>query len=186
MFKKDFHYRERMNSNELYIKLENALPESTAKDRKTWAIEIIEHEINIKDLANLLWSEQKVALRFSWLLSGIGAINPNRLLQELPFLFALSDQVNHINFRLSFATYWLLCGIPIKNESIAIDLLMDWIRSPKINVTTKSRSLFVLFNLTQKYPELKNEVKLCLEDQMDKHTKDFQKRVGKLLSELAQ
>ena len=49
----------------------------------------------------------------------------------------------------------------------------------------KSRALFVLTKLVKKYPELKNELKLCLEDQMDKNTDSFRKRAMKELKLLS-
>jgi len=174
-----------MNSNTFYHKLEQSLPESTGEERKKWANEIIDLDLDIKTLSNLLFSDKRIAMRFSWLLSGIGHINPDKLLGELPFLFELSDRVKSINFKVSFATYWLICGIPLENEAVAIDHLLDWIQSPQINVTTKSRAVFALFNLSKKYPDLKNELKFCLEDQMDNHSEDFRKRAQKILLKLA-
>ena len=173
-----------MNNLELYNELKLSLPTSSAEERKVWASIIIEEEIEIKDLSNLLFCEKKIASRFSWLLSGIGALDSNKLLNELPFLYSISDQITNINFKHSFATYWSLCGVPSQNEAEAIDLLLGWIQSSKINVTTKSRSLFAFYNLTKKYPDLHNELKHCLEDQLDKNTTEFKKRALKILDKL--
>ena len=59
-----------------------------------------------------------------------------------------------------------------------------WLLATDTNVSIKSRSLSVLFRLTKKYPELKNELKLSLEDQMDKHSREFKKKAVKILAEL--
>ncbi len=164
--------------------LENSLPNSSSAERQIWATSIIEKGLDIKDLSTLLSCDKKVALRFTWLLSEIGEINPNKLLSALPFLFELSDKIKHIDFVNSFATYWRIAGIPCENEAKAIDLLFGWLQSASTNVTTKSRALFVLFELTKKYPELKNELKLCLMDQLDKNSNDFNKRANKILTQL--
>ena len=71
-----------------------------------------------------------------------------------------------------------------QNEARAIDLLFSWLQSANTNVTTKSRALLVLFRLTKKYPELRNELKICIEEQMDRYTVDFAKRAKKILNEL--
>lgn len=173
-----------MNKDEFYNLLESSLPKSTAEQRKIWASIIIKQKVDIKFLSKLLWCNKKIASRFLWLLSDIGELNQKYLYNELPYLYQLSDKITHINFKTSFATYWLICGIPNENESIAIELLFDWVQSENINITTKSRSLFALFNLTKKYPELKDELKFCLENQKDKHSKDFRKRVNKILIKL--
>ena len=175
-----------MNISGFYKELENSLPKSTSDDRKIWASTIIREDLDIKYLSKLVLCKEEVASRFLWLLSEIGEIDSSKLFKELPFLLDLNDKIKHVDTEASFANYWLISGVPIENEAKAIDLMFTWIQSADVNVTAKSRSLFVLFNLTKKYPELKNELKICLEDQMDKNTKDFSKRVKKILNKLEQ
>ncbi len=173
------------SNTEFYRELESSLPASTGKQRKMWAATIVENNIAIKDLSKLLKCEQKIASRFLWLLSDIGILNPNKLLNELPFLLDLCEQL-YPTYKTSFASFWLYAGVPPENEGRAIDLLFQWLLSADTNVTIKSRSLWVLVKLTKKYPELKNELKFCLEDQKDKHTNDFEKRANKILAALEQ
>jgi hypothetical protein len=78
-----------------------------------------------------------------------------------------------------------MAGVPAENDSEAIDLLFKWLLSKETNVTIKSRSLHVLFKLSKKYPEIKNELKFCIEDQMDKYSNDFRKKSIKILRELS-
>jgi hypothetical protein len=170
---------------EFYRHLEFSLPASTVEQRKKWAATIIEKDIAIKDLSGLMKGEQKIAIRFLWLLTEIGELNANRLFTELPFLLELCEDLNPV-YKTSFAVFWLVAGVPPENEGKAIDLLFRWLLSADTNVTIKSRSLLVLFKLTEKYPELRNELKLCLKDQMDKHTNDFKKRADKLLLKMEQ
>lgn len=169
--------------NQFYNEMEFSLHLSTAEKRKIWAATIIKEGIKIRDISNFLKCERKTATRFLWLVSDIGALNPKLLFLELPFLLDLSDELN-LNYQTSFATFWLIAGVPIENEGRAIDLLFQWLLSPKINVTTKYRSLLVLVKLTKKYPELKNELKFCVQNQMSEYTDDFQKRAMKILLKL--
>lgn len=166
-----------------YKELETSLGSSTANERIIWAKHIIENNIAIKDLSSLISAEPKIATRYLWLLSEIGILNPIYLLQELPFLFEQCKKIQP-SLTSSFANFWHLAGVPVENESEAITLLFHWLLSPKINSTIKSRSIWVLFALTKKYPELGNELKLCIQDQQYKHSKDFEKRVQKVLQKL--
>jgi hypothetical protein len=168
---------------DFYKELAYSLPKSTSHTRKIWVNKIISEDIAIKDLSNLLKSEHKTATRFQWLLSEIGLANPNKLLNELPFLLVFFDQLNPV-YKSSLASYWLIAGVPSKNEGVAIDLLFQWLLSNHVNVTIKSRSIMVLFKLTKKYPELKNELVFYLKDQQHKYSKDFEKRVSKILNKL--
>lgn len=168
---------------EFYKELEYSLPASTSHNRKLWVNKIITEDIAIKDLFNLLKCEHKTSTHFQWLLSEIGLSNPNKLLNELPFLLVFIDQLNPI-YKTSLASYWLIAGVPIENEGVAIDLLFQWLLSNHVNMTIKSRCILVLFKLTKKYPELKNELALCLIDQQHKYSKDFEKRITKILNKL--
>lgn len=166
--------------SEFYRELETSLPTSTAEKRRIWATTIIEKNIDIKELSNLLKGEQKIAIRFLWLLSEIGTFNQSKLYDVLPYFLDLSVYLDP-NYKSSFASFWHIVGVPPENEGIAIDLLFQLLLSHNTNVTIKSRALLVLFKLTKKYPELKNELKLSLEEQKDKYSKDFEKRVDKIL-----
>lgn len=160
--------------------LKSSLPKSSFEQREMWAAFILEKKINLKNLSELLKCEKEIATKFLWMLSDIGILSPNKLLKVLPYLLNLCNTLNQ-DYKTSFASFWLYAGIPLENEGEAIDLLFQFLVSPKANVTVKSRSILVLFNLTKKYPELKDELKLCLKDQLDKHTKAFDKRVLKIL-----
>lgn len=163
--------------------LKHSLSKSTGVQRKEWATEIIEKEIVIRDLFELVNAEQKTASRFLWLLSDIGILFPEKLKSELPYLFNICKNQKS-EFKTSFASFWLYADVPTENEGEAIDLLFGWVLSSEVNVTIKSRALLVLFKLSEKYPEIKNELKLCIQDQLVKHSKDFKKRANKLLLEL--
>lgn len=168
---------------EFYKALESGLPASTVEKRKTWAASIIENDISIKELSKLLTCEHKIATRFLWLLTEIGQLNPNKLFVELPFLFDLCGHLNPI-YKQSFATFWMVAGVPPQNEGKAINFLFEILLSDNTNVTTKSRAIVVLFGLTKKYPELKNELRLCLEEQIDRHSNEFKKRAARILIEI--
>lgn len=166
-----------------YRNLESGLPKSTEDQRQNWARTIVGQDMDLKQLSGLLRCEKKTATRFLWMLSGIGIISPGKLQEALPFLLEYVEAINPA-YLTSFANYWLIAGVPPENEGKAIDLSFEWLMSAETNVTIKSRAVFVLFKLTRKHPELKNELRICLEDQMDKYSKDFKKRAVKVLKDL--
>lgn len=160
--------------------LKTSLPKSSYEQRKMWAIYILEKNIDLKELAELLKYEKEIATKFLWMLSDIAILSPNRLLKELPYLMNFCSTINQ-DYKTYFASYWLYVGVPFENEGEAIDLLFQFIVSPKTNITTKSRSVLVLFKLAKKYPELKNELRYSLKDQLNKYSKDYDKRITKIL-----
>lgn len=170
-----------MKATNFFLKeLKSSLPKSSYEQRKKWATFILEQNIDLKELTELLKYEKEIATKFLWMLSDIAILSPNKLLTELPYLLNLCNAYNQ-DYKTSFASFWLYVGVPTVNEGEAIELLFQFILSPKINITVKSRSALVLFNLTKKYPELKNELRYSLKDQLYKYSKDFDKRITKIL-----
>ena len=167
-------------------RLKRTLPNSSAIDRKTWAEEIVKNGIRIKNLSSLLHEDFKIASRFLWLLTDIAELDSETLKRDLAFLFDLCQTLDHIQLEPSFANYWLICGVPEEKEGQYIEYLCKWLSSNKSNITTKSRSMFVLQNLTRKYPDLKNELKMRIHDQLDLNTESFRIRATKVLAHLEQ
>ncbi|MBL7931001.1 MAG: hypothetical protein JNL60_03810 [Bacteroidia bacterium] len=166
-----------------FKELQSTLVKSNAELRKKWASTIVEKDIDLKKLSELLKAERKTAIRFLWFLTEIGMMNPDKLFEALPFLLTRCDKLDPA-YKQSFASYWLIAGIPKEQEARAIDLCFGWLVSANTNVTIKSRAIWVLLKLAKKYPELKNELKLCIKDQMNKYSKDFEKRAVKVLKQL--
>ncbi len=177
-----------MNSNKKHStfleELKTSLPNSSAQQRRNWASIIIEENLSIRKLSDLLFLDYKIASRFLWLLTDVGEIGKQKLKDDLIFLFDRCITLNHIKPEPSFANYWLVCGIPVEKEAEYIDYLFKWLSSSDSNLTTKSRSLFVLFKLTKKYPDMRNELKLVIHEQLDRNSVDFKKRASKILAQL--
>lgn len=172
-----------LSNPEFYHELETCLAMSNGEQRRMWASTIIREDLEIKDLSKLLEGERKTAIRFLWLLSDIGIAAPGKLLRELPFLFEACEHLNP-EYKASFASFWLYAGVPVEDEGKAIDWLFHLLLSHETTVTIKSRAAFVLARLTRKYPELKHELRTCLEKQMNKYSADFEKRAVKIVTEI--
>lgn len=163
--------------------LQTSLYASNAAQRLEWAKSIEENDLDLKFFFQILKGEKKTAVRFMWFLTEVGTLNPKKLLEALPQLLDICEGLDPI-FKTSFASYWLIAGVPLEQETKAIDLMFYYAYSPDTNVTIKSRAILVLCKLTMKYPDLKNELVLCIKDQKDKYTKDFEKRMERVLKGL--
>lgn len=168
----------------LYTTLEKELASSHAVERKGWIDKIINPGVGIKQFFPLLELDQKTGQRFAWLLSELAELDPSAIFNHLPALWTKSNSISNFDFKKSFASYWLICGLPEENESEAIDVLFSWLNSSEHEVTIRSRSALILLELTKKYPELKNELKASLESQVNLHTESFKKRAAAILVKL--
>lgn len=166
-----------------YRELESSLYGSTAAQRQTWAKTILQNGIEIIELAELLKAERRIAVRFLWFLTEVGMLAPDKLFNALPFLLDYCKS-QPADYQQSFVSYWLIAGIPTEQETSAINLCFEWLMAAKTNSTIKTRCIWLLQRLAKKYPDLKNELTLCILAQKDKYSQDFERRAIKILKEL--
>ena len=154
------------------------------KNCRSWANYIVKNKIAITDLVSLVHAENPVAMRFSWLLGGLCESNPKLVYPSIVYFFSNRDKINILNFNRSLAKMFCYCGVPPEIEGEAMDIMFKWLSDPKSIVSTKNFALSVLYNFTIKYPELKNELKVIIEEQLDKNAVSFQQRARKILGNL--
>lgn len=170
-------------TEELYNTLQAQLAGSTGAERIAWAKDIVANDC-LKQLLPLLMGDKQTAYRFSWLLSDVGMADPEVLFRELPYMFSIRQQVTAPKFGGQFVKYWRMAGIPEEHEGEAIDIMFQYVMDPKADTHIKTVSLTVLHGLAKKYPELNNEIKLCIEEQINTADVSFQKTAKKILAEL--
>lgn len=169
----------------LITSLNQSLKTSTETQRVAWAKQIVDEGVDVKELADrFLYGERTTAMRFSWLLSGVGIYNPPTLFSVLPYLFEKREQTSIKDFRYQFVKYWSIAGIPTENIGEAINLLFSWLNAGDTNVSTKTHAMQNLYNLCNTYPDLKNELVSCIENEIDKTSISFRTRAAKILVEL--
>lgn len=166
---------------DFYHELLLKLPTSTASQLRFWTQKIIQDQVAIDSLISLACKEKPVASRFLWLLGDMAETAPKVLFPCLHQLFQLKSKINGIDVNRSLAKYWQLCGIPEEHEAEAIDMLFDWLNDSTSNVSLKMHAAEALFNTSSTYPELRNELKASLEEQLHKNSKSFNTRAGNLL-----
>ncbi|MCF8238610.1 MAG: hypothetical protein K9I85_10670 [Saprospiraceae bacterium] len=161
--------------------LEVHLAKSMAVDRKAYAQEIVQQGIPLQELFPLLESPYTTRSRFIWLLSDIGDADPARLRSVLPDLLAVSQKVQYTPLDQAFARLWFIAGVPPVQEGLAIDRMFDLLRAYTVNVSIKYNALRVLEKLMETWPDLTVEFILALEDQLGKHTDNFDNVIRKTI-----
>jgi hypothetical protein len=125
-----------------------------------------------------------VPQRASWLLTVIGRKHPQLLKPYVPrFINSIGDfKIDGIKRNMMSA----LCTqeIPKKYQGKVLDLCFNYIVSPGETVAVKVLSLDMISKFIDDYPELKNELKSVIEDQLPKTTAAFHSRGNKILKKL--
>lgn len=159
--------------------------ENTSVDRERWARYIIENKISLIELAKaLLYAEKVISMRFMWLVGHICDLDPRFIFSSIPYFFSVRKDIKILNYERSLAKLFCLSGIPSEIEGEAINEMLFWLTDAQVNVSTKSYCVKALYQLSEKYPEMKNELKLVARDQLTKNTKAFDKLLVKWLTQL--
>lgn len=166
-----------------YHILQSSLPTATGPQLKALAKEILQNNTDLRTLFPLLQADKKTAHHFLWLISDIGLLDKTYLHGYLPELLQFMKTCNQ-TYQASMSNWWRIAGVPEENEGEAIDLLFQWVLSNEVTPTIKMRAFEVLVRLCKKYPDIKQELKICLEEQRGRYTVDFGKRVGKMLESI--
>ncbi|MDH4472619.1 MAG: hypothetical protein QE487_08405 [Fluviicola sp.] len=157
--------------------------DSDANLRK-WARFISENNVEIEDLIGLLDEDRFTAMRFLWIMGGLVEIDPEKVAPIVPYFFEKRHTITVPNYDRSLAKFCWLAGIPEEIEGEVTDALFQWILNPKVSTSTKSFAVLALYKQTQKYPDLKLELRMVIEDQLGKNGSSFEKRAGKMLLKL--
>lgn len=171
-------------TEDLKQKLINSLADSSGAERKVWIEYITDHNILLTDLVDILYLDSKTAMRFSWIIGTLCELDPKSVFPVVNQIFENRNKIKTPNFDRTIAKIFYLVEIPQEIEGQAVDIMFSWLINPKILVSTKNYSLFALYKLTEKYPDLKIELKEIIEDQLDKNSNDFKKRATLILQKL--
>ena len=74
--------------------------------------------------------------------------------------------------------------IPENMHGILTDICFQYLQNPSEAIAIKVFSMTIIRNLTKQYPELKEELKFILEEQIPFQSAGFRSRAGKILKNL--
>ncbi len=149
---------------------------------KQWAAFIVQNDIALIDIIALIHAEHPIAMRFSWLLGGLCERDPQRVFPVVTYLFTTRDTITIQHFERSLAKMFYLAGIPPEIEGEAVDALFQWLLDPKAIISTRNFAMAALDKLCLKYPELRHELKVVLEELVLPPGGSLEKKARKLLA----
>lgn len=157
---------------------------------KTHALAITEFAVsseeNFKELIDCFLSKDiRVAQRAAWSVSWAAQKKPE-IVQ--PYIGILVDQlkrkdVHNAVIRNSLRILEDLT-IPEKFHGEVMDACFQFLQNRETAIAIKAFALTVLFNLSKIYPEIKNELRILIEENMDYETAAYRSRGKKILARL--
>lgn len=174
-----------MRPQDFLERLREELPTSAGETRQKWAKEIVDNNYDLPVLSKCLLMDYPIATRFSWLLSDVGMVDSAYLFAYLPELYTLRDQIDTFDFSESLIKYWRICGVPEQNEGEALDLLFEKLSLSDTKMSIRHVAVEVLIELHKKYPEIENELRIALENQLNFASETLKVKLSKLLVKLS-
>ena len=141
---------------------------------------------NLKELMSFFFSnEYRLAQRTAWVITMITAVNPKLI---KPYIEQLVMQLNRKDvhnavIRNSVRILQQL-EIPKPLHGRLMNYCFELLGNPTTPVAIKAFSLTTLYNLSQVYPEIKNELKLVIEERWNHETAAFKSRGKTILKKL--
>ncbi len=135
------------------------------------------------ELFNLfLYSEYRINQRSAWPLSYCVIAHPEFISKNFSKLIKnLHKPGIHDSVKRNTVRLLQQITIPKKFHGEIMDLCFHYVSSPSEPVAIKAFSLSILQNLSKKYPEIKNEIKVIIEERWEHETAAFHTRAKKLL-----
>jgi hypothetical protein len=127
-------------------------------------------------------SEYRVNQRAAWPLSNCVIDHPALISPHLSKLVRnLHKPGLHDSIKRNTVRLLQYIDIPKRFQGEIMDICLRYISSPDQPVAVKAFSLSILQNLSQQYPEIKNEVKLIIEERWPYETAAFHSRAKKFM-----
>lgn len=131
-----------------------------------------------------LGSDPRLTQRAAWAVSHCSDRHPELLYPHLEAM--ISNLRNKVHVAVRRNTVRLLQYLDIPEELLgeAADICFSYLADPGETIAVKVFSLTVLANICKREPDLGNELKLLLEEQLPYSSAAFKNRAGKILREL--
>ncbi len=139
------------------------------------------------ELMALLGGEDAlIAQRAAWVVGHSGVKHPKLVQKHFQEMIdCLKKPKNHDAIKRNILRVWQFVSFPEAHIGEITDLCFDYLMSSKEAVAIKVFAMTILHNITKSIPELQNELRLLIEDQMPYGSAGFRSRGRKILKQIS-
>ena len=147
-----------------------------------WATRDQKH---LQELMNIFFSAEPLyAQRAAWAASKVFEAKPEWFSPYIPKLISLLSRDTHDGVRRNALRILQFVEIPEASSGEAVDAAFRLLSSPQEAIAVKVFAMTVIHNQIRRYPELKQELRILLEDQLPYSGPGFRSRAAKILKDL--
>ncbi len=138
-----------------------------------------------EELMQCFFSEEKrLCQRASWVLSHCAERYPHLIVPHLKAMIAQLKKPIHVTVKRNTVRILQLIHIPEDLQGELVNICFDFLLDPKEAIAVQAFSMTVLYNITLKEPELKEELRVVIEEIMPHGSAGIRSRGRKILKAL--
>ena len=165
--------------------VEQLLQEHSRPNTNLIAKAIGNNPAEFKKIIELIYkAKAPIPHRASWLLSAVNEQHPELLRTYLSKFVDTIERFQVDGVKRNMINVLASHQIPEKIQGKAVDVCFRLLLSPSETVVVKTQAMQVLANISEEYPELKQELKIAIDDQWDKNTAAFHARAKHIRTKL--
>ena len=141
--------------------------------------------MEFKKIVDIIYTEKApLPQRASWVLAAVNEQHPELLKPYISKFIDTLKQFKVDGIKRNMVLVLASQKIPVKLQGKLVNLCFDLMLSSDETVAVKVHAMQAIANIANYHPELKNELKAAIEDQLPKTTAAFYARAKQILKEL--
>ncbi len=133
----------------------------------------------------ILYEKDPLPMRASWVAEGITAKYPELIFPYIGEIINKLRKFTHPGTLRNLLKIFSRLELHQRYHGKIADICFDWLADERKPVAVKVHAMQILSNLTQIYPELKNELLEIINEQIPRNSEGFKARARKIKIELS-
>lgn len=140
--------------------------------------------VEFKKIIDIVYNEKApLPQRASWLLSTMNDKHPDLLLPYISLFISTIKKIKPDGIKRNMVAVLASSKISKNLQGKLVNLCFDLLLSSEETVVVKVHAMQAIANIAKHHPELQNELKVAIEDQLPKTSAAFHARARRILKE---
>ncbi len=168
------------------IDLETFITDELTKDTVDSVCMLLKEDKVLLDKLFHLITEgnSKIQWRSAWVFEHVYAMKPSVIAPYLDTILKIFPSLPNNGVRRHLSKILFLINVSDKVDGTFINTCFEWLRAEEVPVAVKVYCMDILYQVVERYPELREELKITLQTYLPHNTAGFKCRAKKTLAKL--
>jgi hypothetical protein len=169
------------------VNIRSILLEEHSRNVTNTILEAVKNDHSlIKELMDCFFDANlRVCQRAAWPVGDLGEKYPQLILPYLDKMITQLKNPKHNAIIRNTVRTWQFMSIPDKSQGEVYEVCFHYIIDPKVPIAIRAFSMTVCANICKNYPELKAELMIAIQDQMENGSAGICSRGRKIINSLS-